>query len=895
MPSFLVTKFHVPTPRTNLLPRPRLIEKLNKCSVCKLTLISASAGFGKTTLLSQWIASAKQPVAWLSLDAGDNDRARFLTYLIQALQQIRSGIGAEALKLIDALPESDYEVLLRDLINEIAEVEGQIMLALDDYHSITEPQIHNWMAFLLENMPKPLHLVIATRMDPPWSLARLRARQELVEIRSNDLRFTSDETSSLLKEVLNLDISEEDVLLLDERVEGWIAGLQMAALSVHGRERISEFVGAFTGSNRFVLDFLIEEVLNQQQPEIQDFLYKTSFLNHLNADLCDTVLGQSSSKAVLKYLSAANLFLIPLDVDDYWFRYHHLFADLLLKRLLENFPDELSDLYKRASLWFEEHDFLDEAVRYALAIKDTDRLVHLVESNVMPLIYQNRLSAVEKLLDNIPEPIKNSHPWLLIAQGWIQAYSGNLEVLNVFEKIQGIPVKLGNRELMPKLDENQQNLVGHMYTILGFCEMHKMNYQAGIDYENQALKLLPSHVHYTRAFSKVVLSTALKTLGKLEDAIAIQRESIAENELVGNKFHTALSMIFLSILLLDKGQLNQAIAYAKKSEAQVIEHSKGRSNPPILGQIYYWMGFIQIEQNHLDQAEKNALRSINILEKWERLSQLNIAYGLLAAVLQRKGRSEDAFLAIEKAVRTAKNYPHQRMQMEAFKAEMNLLTGEIEFTEKWVAENGLTKEDEITWENWFPYQVLARLFMVKGCWDEALVVLEKLGSLMKSVGAIRSLLYILVWSAGVHEALNNRQQALELLGRALRIAEPEGHIQPFLEIGLPLKDLFPLLLPKDGPGTFSQELLKYHAQETAPQATQLSIANDRAIHISDPLSERETEVLRLLNTYLSSTEIAQELNISVNTVRFHIKNIYSKLQVNRRADAVHQAKLIGIL
>lgn len=891
----LTTKLHIPSTRPDLLTRSRLIEQLNQGAPRKLTLISASAGFGKTTLLSQWVASTEQPVAWLALDEGDNDRVRFMTYLILALQQVCETLGTGALAVLQAVSESDYEVLLCDLINEIAETEEHFTLVLDDYHVITEPHIHHWLVFMLENLPKPLHLMIATRSDPPWPLARLRAQRELIEIRSKDLRFTSAETTTLFKEVLALDLSAEDLHLLDERVEGWIAGLQMAALSVQGREQISEFIRAFTGSNRFILDFLMEEVLNQQPPDVQDFLYKTSFLNHFNADLCDAVLGRNSSHAVLEYLSAANLFLVPLDDEQYWFRYHHLFADLLLKRQMVSHPDELPELYQRASLWFENHDFLDEAVRYALAIKDTDRLVHLVESNVMPLIYQERLSAVERLLDNLPEPIKNSHPWLLIAQGWIQAYSGNLEVQSVFDKIQGISVELSNRETRAGLSKNQKNLLGHMYTILGFCEIHKMNYQAGIDYENQALELLAEHEYYTRAFSKAVLSTALKTVGKLDDAIAVQKGNIAENELVGNKLHIALSMIFLSILLLDKGHLNQAIAYAKKSEALVIEHTKGRSNPPILGQIYYWMGFIQVEQNHLDQAEKNALRSINILEKWERLSQLNIAYGLLAAVLRLKGRHEDAFLAIEKAIQTAQNYPHQRMQMEAFKADTELSVGEIKFAEEWIAKRGLSKEDEICWEEWYPYQVLARLLMVKERWDDALVVLEKLCSLMERVGANRCLLYTLVLKAGVHEALNEREQALAILDRSLRMAEPEGHLQPFLENGRSVKDLLQLMLPKDGPGIFSQELLKYHVQETTPQGNQPTIASARSPLLPEPLSERELEVLRFLNTHLSSTEIAQELHVSANTVRFHIKNIYSKLNVNRRADAVHQAKKLGIL
>jgi LuxR family maltose regulon positive regulatory protein len=359
----LTTKFYIPPARTGLLPRTRLVEQLSEGATRQLTLVSATAGFGKTTLLSQWIAKSIQPVAWLSLDEGDNDPDRFLTYLILALQQIQDGIGANTLDILTSSQTPSFKLILTNLINEIAVTKTHFNLILDDYHVITEQQIHHWLSFLMENQPEPMHLVIATRNDPPWPLARLRSRREILEIRSKDLRFTSAETSSLFKDILALDLSTEDVQLLDERVEGWIAGLQMAALSLQGREQVSEFIREFTGSNRFILDYLFEEILSAQTPEIQDFLLRSSVLDRLTAPLCQTVTGIRDSQEILEYLDRANLFLVPLDDKRSWYRYHHLFGDLLRVLLARKYPTEVSDLQLAASHWSEKNDLLIEALK----------------------------------------------------------------------------------------------------------------------------------------------------------------------------------------------------------------------------------------------------------------------------------------------------------------------------------------------------------------------------------------------------------------------------------------------------------------------------------------------------------------------------------------------------
>jgi len=394
----LTTKLYIPPVRPECVSRPRLIERLNAGLDRKLTLVSAPAGFGKTTLLSEWVHSRGRSetcpsVAWVSLDKGDNDPARFWAYVIAALQTVQTEIGETALVALGSRQPPPVEAILNGLINEIAKVPGPFVLVLDDVHVITEQRVHEALTFLLDHLPPQMHVTVSSRADPPWPLARLRARGEMTELRASDLRFSDKEAAAFLNDVMRLDLSPEDIDALEARAEGWIVGLQMAALSMRGRKDVSGFIRAFTGTHRFILDYLVEEVLDQQSPAVQEFLLRTSILERLTGPLCDAVADRSDSRTVLAQLEQANLFLLPLDDERRWYRYHRLFADLLRSRLEQTHPDQVPTLHIQASEWYEGNGLIAEAVSHALAAGDMDQAVRLIEGNALTIINQGELSA----------------------------------------------------------------------------------------------------------------------------------------------------------------------------------------------------------------------------------------------------------------------------------------------------------------------------------------------------------------------------------------------------------------------------------------------------------------------------------------------------------------------
>lgn len=453
--SLLMTKLYVPAVRPRMVPRPRLVERLNAGLHRTLTLVSAPAGFGKTTLLSEWTANTERPFAWLSLDGDDNDPTRFLAYFVAALQTIpplsEAGVGEAALATLqspgfaDANMSPSTDLLLTDLINEIADVPTPFVLVLDDFHVIADPQVNGAMAFLLDNVPPQMHLVLSSRADPSWPLARLRARGEMTELRADDLRFTLEETTAFLSEVMRLDLAPEDVTALETRTEGWIAGLQMAALSMRGRKDVSAFIRAFSGSHRFVLDYLVEEVFEQQPSEVQDFLLKTSILERMTAALCDAVrfggakstgssegtavTESSDSQAILTQLDQSNLFLVPLDDERRWYRYHHLFADLLRQRLQQERRDLAPVLHRRASEWYQARELYPNAVNHSLAAGDEERAAELIGSGGWDMLVRGEMRELLGWLDSLPQDLVSSRSQLGVIYAWALALSSQWERL----------------------------------------------------------------------------------------------------------------------------------------------------------------------------------------------------------------------------------------------------------------------------------------------------------------------------------------------------------------------------------------------------------------------------------------------------------------------------------
>ena len=523
----LATKLFIPPPRPNLFSRPRLVELFKQGLDRKLTLISTPAGFGKTTLVSECVPVCERAITWVSLDDGDNDKTRFLLYFISALKKIDFEIGDGVWEALHATQPLDIDTLLIGLLNEIAELKQSFVMVFDDYHTISETDIHEILIFILENQPPNMHLVISGRSDPPWPLARWRVRQEMTEIRTKDLRFTPEEAFSLLNGIMKLEISMDDVLSLDTRIEGWIAGLQLAAISLQGKDDVSGFIQTFAGSHRFIFDYLIEEIFEQLSPEIQDFLLRTSILERMSAPLCDAITGKVGSRSILDYLEKLNLFIIPLDDQRQWYRYHHLFADLLAGRLQELHPDLVHVLHLHASFWFETNGQLWDTVRHAFTAGDVDRVAQVAEVNVLGIMERGELGTLIRWLNELPGKLIDDYPWLKVAQAWALTQAGSFEVA-----IPCLSSAEASLQGDPGVSEEQvRHIKGHIAAIRCYIELLSLgDHTYAVQLAQQALEHLPPSDMRTRGMVTVFLGTLQRVqqehtsaLDTLNSALAIYR------------------------------------------------------------------------------------------------------------------------------------------------------------------------------------------------------------------------------------------------------------------------------------------------------------------------------------------------------------------------------------
>jgi len=558
----LQTKLYIPPIRREVVPRLRLIERLNASLRRKLTLVSAPAGFGKTTLLSEWIhaigarqaagretiQSAASPfspplssplrVAWVSLDKDDNDATRFLFYLIAALQTNETNVGEGVLMALQSPQPPPVESVLTDLINEVIDIPGHIVLILDDYHLITAQPIHEALTFLLNHLPPQLHLILSTRADPPLPLVRLRGRGQLNELRATDLRFSPTEAAAFLNDVMGLGLSAEEIAALDARTEGWIAGLQMAALSMQGREDVSGFIKSFSGSHRFILDYLVEEVLDQQSSDIRGFLLRTSILERMSAPLCDAITGRANSQTILAQLEQNNLFLNHLDDERHWYRYHHLFADLLRKRLGATQPDILPALHLHASEWYEKSGLTAEAVNHALAIDDVERVSRLIAGNAFAMMDHGELATLVARLDALPEEMIKSQPWICVARAWAFIYAGQMDALEA--------LLLDAEEALWKVPTNDisfdEPIAGHIVSIRAYSIALKGNMPRAAALAREALVYLPEQDLTARGWTASLLANALRWSGDLTGANQAFAEASTISQMAGHN-HVAVNVL----------------------------------------------------------------------------------------------------------------------------------------------------------------------------------------------------------------------------------------------------------------------------------------------------------------------------------------------------------------
>jgi LuxR family maltose regulon positive regulatory protein len=883
----LATKLYIPPPRPKVVPRPRLIERLNEglATGRKLTLISAPAGFGKTTLVSEWMARCGQPVAWLSLDEGDNDPTSFLAYLVAALQTIAANIGKGVLAILESPQPLPIESILTTLLNEITTIPDYFVLVLDDYHVLDSKPVDEALTFLLEHLPPQMHLVITTREDPHLPLARLRARGQLTELRAADLRFTPSEAADFLNLVLGLNLSEEDIAALETRTEGWIAGLQLAAISMQGHQDTASFIKSFTGSHHFVLDYLVEEVLGQQSESIQTFLLRTSILDRMCGALCDAVLGSpsASGQETLEYLERTNLFTVPLDSERRWYRYHHLFGELLRQRLGK--PKEFAEFHLRASQWHEENCDLGAAFHHAIAAGDFVRAAGLAEAAWQGMNESFQSAAWLGWVKKLPDKLIRTRPVLCtqIAQAFTD--TGELEASEL--RLQDAERCLDGSELA---NEAQLKPLPAMIALTrAYNAQVQGDPAATVKYAELALQLIPEDDFDRRARAINILEVIHWASGNLESAIrglSDWMESITQQ---GNHVFVVASAFAVADMLVGLGSLSEAertyqdalqlaAQYGPEAEHITAHHHLG------LSMIYRQRGDDTLAAHHLKRATELGLQTtlVDWLYRW------NVAQ---AQLKEAAGDLETALALLDEAKRVyIQTLIPDLRPIAALKARIHLKQGRPDKAQAWAAERGLSLVDEVSYLHEFEHLTLARLEIANPLVNALLARLLQAAEAQKRRG---SALDILLVQALAHEAQGNHPQALAALKRAMALAEPEGYVRIFVDEGEAMR----LLIEKqsrnrDHPlSGYADKLL---AAFTQPVAAPKSAIIHQKSDMIEPLSERELEVLRLLRSELSGPEIAQQLIVSLNTFRTHTKNIFNKLGVNNRRAAVQRAEELDL-
>jgi LuxR family maltose regulon positive regulatory protein len=897
--ALLSTKLYIPPVRPELVSRPRLIERLNAGLHRKLTLISAPAGFGKTTLLSEWAGGCGRPIAWVSLDRGDNDPTRFWTYFIAALQTIQAdvaeaAVGEAALAMLQspggagASTPPPIEAILTALINEITERLAAFVLVLDDYHLLIKAQpIHDALGFLLDHLPPQMHLVIATRADPPLPIARLRGRGQVTELRLTDLRFTPDEAAEFLNQVMGLELSVNDVAALASRTEGWISGLQMAAVSMQEQEDTASFIQAFTGSDRYILDYLVEEVLYRQSDGIQTFLLQTAILDRLTAPLCDAVVETGESQTILEYLESSNLFIVPLDDRRKWYRYHRLFADLLRQRLHQAHPDLVPTLHRKASEWHEHHGLMAEAIDHALSAEDFQRAADLIEQVAEATLMRSEVATFLNWVKLLPDELVRARPTLCVFHAWALLWRG-LPLDDVESRLRDVGEDV---DLAP----------GKVAAIRGFMAIYQGQLARATELCRQALEQLPEDDLFLRSISTWILSISELVDGDLSAGSQALDDVVKMSQRAGNVMIAVPALCQLAKLNMRQGQLHKAQAIYQ--QALELGSNESGQRLPIASEALIGLGRLSYEWNDLESAARYLEESIALSEQWSEAAALD-AYVPLAHVRRAQGDIDGVRHAIQKAQQMALKtdaLEADDLFVALVQARLWVIQGNLEAAMRWAEERGLAKRrdspkseesDDFFSSRVRKYEhlVLARLLMAQDRPEEALALLEPLLPKMERQGRTDLLIEIQTLRALAYQAKGDIEQAVSALERALSLAEPGGHVRIFVDEGAPIARLLYKAAARGLAPVYTGRLLAaFPVSETTPPSL------DLPAELIEPLTERELEVLQLIAEGLSNKEIAHQLVLSLPTVKWHASNIYGKLAVNNRMQAVAKARSLGIL
>jgi LuxR family maltose regulon positive regulatory protein len=902
----LDSKTRVPGGRPGTVPRPRLTGRLAAAPRSALTVLSASAGFGKTTLLTEWLATlpVQGPgVAWLSLDARDDDPSRFWTYVVAAHRTVHPDVGTAALDLLESAPPD--EVFLTELLNDLSDLPRDLLLVLDDYHLVEARGVHDGMAFLLEHRPPQLHLVLATRTDPPLGLARLRARGELVEVRTADLRFTADESAAYLNDSMGLSLADGDVEALDSRTEGWIAALQLAALSMHGRDDVSGFIAGFAGDDRYVVDYLAEEVLARQPDEVRDFLLQTSLLDRLTGPLCEAVTGRPGGTAMLNALDRANLFLVPLDDRRQWYRYHHLFADVLQAHLGEERGADVAELHRRASAWFADHDQAAEAVEHAVAAQDFARAAELAELAYRELARTRQESVLRDWVHLLPDEVVRVRPvlgvYLVGALAQVSEFDSIPARLDAIDDLLRPGREHGIGSPWPDAPPPGAVVVDAdgFHGLPAQVEMYRAalalaggDADGTVAHAREARELARPDDHLARAASAALIGLALWSVGDLAGAHDGYTQAVVGLQRAGHVADVLGCSITLGELRATQGSLDGALA----AYEDALELAAAEPGAPLRGTADMHVGIAAVLLERDDvQGAADHLATSHQLGEGKGLPQNPYRWRLGTARLRTvQGDLDAALRLLDEADRVYNgDYSPPVRPVPAVRARLRIRRGELAHAASWAEDRQLTAADELSYLREYEHVTLARLLLAQhdadaegGGLDRATALLGRLIEAAYRGGRAGSVIELLVLQARAHAGRGDRAAALDSLRRAVALAEPQGYVRVFADEGRPVATLLLALTTGRAGGSYVRRLVDAAtgtAAVTTPQA------------LVEPLSARELDVLRLLDTDLDGPDIARRLSVSLNTLRTHTRNIYLKLGVSSRRAAVRQARALDLI
>jgi LuxR family maltose regulon positive regulatory protein len=910
--TLLATKLHRPRPTSNLVARPRLTQRLDEGlrNGRRLFLVVAPAGYGKTTLVTDWLDKAGIPSAWLSLDEADNDPLRFFTYVVAALQKM---LGPKLTQpLLEAFPMTPQspEAFVHPLINDLTTVNRPILLALDDYHVITAGFVQEAMVFLLRRAPPNLHLVVLTRADPPFPLPRLRVREQMTEIRDRDLRFTPEEMTAFLNSLHRLNLSAEQITALESRTEGWAAGVQLAALSLQGcsADRAAQFISAFSGSHHYIVDYLFDEVLSRQPDAVREFLLQTSILERMCAPLCDAILSWGArgpgstdherdapfqAQEILKYLERANLFLVPLDDERRWYRYHHLFMDVLrgMNRYVSQ-PDQIAGLHARASEWYGQNGFAADAVHHALLGGHHERAAQIVEENAWSMVRGAELATLTKWIQALPGDTVSARPWLGIYYAWAcffaESDAAEAQLQAVEQHLQA-----GGWTALPA------DMQGHIAAIRAWIAHTRGDPDHAVALARQALELCPQMDAAVRSGLMALLGMGCMIQSDLPGSARAYAEALQLAQSSGNIMLEVVSHTSL-------GELNQMMGRLHEAEAifQEALQTATRNKSPVVGQAYAYLAYLYREWNDLASSGFFAEKLIESSAMWGVVDALACGHLFLAAVRQAQNDIPGANQALAEASQVVHEHPLEIRSMPllgATRARLWLGQGKLDDARRWAETRGLSAEGKFDLGHEVEYLTLVRILLADQRVDEATRLLSRLQGAMESSGRHGNLIEVLVLWAIALDMQADVPSALAVLAQALSLAQSGGYVRVFLDEGKPIETLLKIAITqwKDPDlRAYARKLLAAFyegaAERRAPRRA-LFARTAQSDALIEPLTERELEVLHLVAAGCSNQEIADKLVISVRTVKKHVENIHGKFGVRSRTQAVARARELKLL